>query len=91
MAESILPDLSPEDETSDSGDKSRREALVVLGKHAAYTAPAVLAICRSPRNGLPPSPFNGRHGNGSNCRSRDKGSAGTALLLRHRAGIGHEW
>ena len=44
MAESILPDLSPEDETSDSGDKSRREALVVLGKHGAYTAPAVLAI-----------------------------------------------
>ena len=43
-AEPILPDLSPAGETSDSGDKSRREALAVLAKHTAYTAPAVLAI-----------------------------------------------
>jgi hypothetical protein len=43
MAESILPDLSLEDETSDPGGKSRREALAILAKHTAYTAPALLA------------------------------------------------
>jgi hypothetical protein len=42
--ESILSDPSLEEETSDSGDKSRRDALAILAKHTAYTAPAVLAI-----------------------------------------------
>jgi hypothetical protein len=44
MAESV-PSASPaEDGTSGPGGKSRRDALAVLGKHAAYTAPAVLTI-----------------------------------------------
>ncbi|MGH6847118.1 MAG: hypothetical protein ACREC0_06690 [Methylocella sp.] len=37
MAESIQPE-------SDLAGKSRRAALAALAKHAAYTAPAVLAI-----------------------------------------------
>jgi hypothetical protein len=44
MAESILRDLPPEDEASDSDDKSRRDALATLAKHTAYTAPALLAM-----------------------------------------------
>jgi hypothetical protein len=43
-SESGLPALAGEAETSTSGDKSRRDALAVLAKHAAYTAPAVMAI-----------------------------------------------
>jgi hypothetical protein len=44
LEESILPDLPMEDETTGLGEKSRRDAMAVLAKHAAYTAPAVLAI-----------------------------------------------
>jgi hypothetical protein len=44
MAEPGLPALPAEDATSDPGGKSRRDALAVLAKHAAYTAPAVMAI-----------------------------------------------
>ena len=39
-----LPALPSEAETSGSGGKSRREAVAILAKHAAYTAPAVIAI-----------------------------------------------
>jgi hypothetical protein len=42
--EMVDPALAAETETSTSGDKSRRDALAVLAKHAAYTAPAVVAI-----------------------------------------------
>ncbi|MGH6848747.1 MAG: hypothetical protein ACREC0_15340 [Methylocella sp.] len=41
VGDSIPPDLPAEDEAS---GKSRRDALAALAKHAAYTAPAVLAI-----------------------------------------------
>jgi hypothetical protein len=44
IAKSTLPAVSAEDETSGAGGKSRRDALAVLAKHAAYTAPAVLTI-----------------------------------------------
>jgi hypothetical protein len=44
MAESDLPAVPAEDETSGAGGKSRRDALAVLAKHAAYTAPAVLTV-----------------------------------------------
>jgi polyribonucleotide nucleotidyltransferase len=40
MAEAGLP----AEAEAGSGDKSRRDALAVLAKHAAYTAPAVLTI-----------------------------------------------
>jgi hypothetical protein len=33
-----------EEQTSDSKKMSRRNALAVLGKHTAYTAPAVLLV-----------------------------------------------
>jgi hypothetical protein len=33
-----------EAETSASGGTSRRDAVAILAKHAAYTAPAVMAI-----------------------------------------------
>jgi hypothetical protein len=36
--------LPAEDATSGPDGKSRRDALAVLAKHAAYTAPAVLTI-----------------------------------------------
>jgi hypothetical protein len=39
-----LPALQAQGETSDLGDRSRRDALAILAKHTAYTAPAVLAI-----------------------------------------------
>jgi hypothetical protein len=42
--ESALPAFPAEDATSDPGGKSRRDAMAVLAKHAAYTAPAVLTI-----------------------------------------------
>jgi hypothetical protein len=42
--EPALPAVSAEDETSGAGGKSRRDAMAVLAKHAAYTAPAVLTI-----------------------------------------------
>jgi hypothetical protein len=44
MAEPALPALPAEDETSGSGGTSRRDAVAILAKHAAYTAPAVMAI-----------------------------------------------
>jgi len=43
-SESGLPALPAEAETSASSGKSRRDAVAILAKHAAYTAPAVLAI-----------------------------------------------
>jgi hypothetical protein len=43
-SETGLPTLSAEAEASASGDKSRRAAVAILAKHAAYTAPAVMAI-----------------------------------------------
>jgi hypothetical protein len=43
MAESTLPALA-EDEAIGAGGKSRRDALAALAKHAAYTAPAAIAI-----------------------------------------------
>jgi hypothetical protein len=50
MAKEILRNI-PESEAGEMageirgrGGKSRREALAVLAKHAAYTAPAVLTI-----------------------------------------------
>jgi hypothetical protein len=42
--EPALPAFPAEDETSDPDGKSRRDAMAVLAKHAAYTAPAVLAM-----------------------------------------------
>ena len=41
VVQSLSPALPAEDEAS---GKSRRDALAALAKHAAYTAPAVLAI-----------------------------------------------
>jgi hypothetical protein len=43
-SESGETDLPAEAETSGSGEKSRRDAVAILAKHAAYTAPAVMAI-----------------------------------------------
>jgi hypothetical protein len=42
--QSALPALPAEAEIDASGGKSRRDAMAVLAKHAAYTAPAVMAI-----------------------------------------------
>jgi hypothetical protein len=42
--EPTLPVIPAEDETSGSGGKSRRDAMAILAKHAAYTAPAVLTV-----------------------------------------------
>jgi hypothetical protein len=39
-----LPALPSQAEIDSSGDKSRRDAVAILAKHAAYTAPAVIAI-----------------------------------------------
>jgi hypothetical protein len=44
MAEATPLVLQAKDETSDLGDKSRRDALAILAKHTAYTAPAVVAM-----------------------------------------------
>jgi hypothetical protein len=44
MAESNLLALPGGDKTTDLGGTSRRNALAILAKHTAYTAPAVLAI-----------------------------------------------
>jgi hypothetical protein len=41
--ESIPPAL-PGDETTDVSGKSRRDALAILARHTAYTAPAVVAM-----------------------------------------------
>ena len=42
--EPALPTFPAEDATSGPDRKSRRDAMAVLAKHAAYTAPAVLTI-----------------------------------------------
>jgi hypothetical protein len=44
MVAPARPALPSEDEIDASGGKSRRDAMAVLAKHAAYTAPAVMAI-----------------------------------------------
>jgi hypothetical protein len=44
MVEPALPALPAEAEIIASGGKSRRDAVAILAKHAAYTAPAVLTI-----------------------------------------------
>jgi hypothetical protein len=36
--------IAGEEKTNESGGLSRREALALIGKHAVYTAPAVLAV-----------------------------------------------
>lgn len=36
--------FTEEEKTSESSGLSRREALALIGKHAVYTAPAVLAV-----------------------------------------------
>ena len=43
-ARPALPALSSEAEIDASVGKSRRDAVAILAKHAAYTAPAVMAI-----------------------------------------------
>lgn len=44
MAERALPAGPADDAMHDSDGKSRRDAMAVLAKHTAYTAPAVLAM-----------------------------------------------
>ncbi len=44
IVKAVLPALPAEAAASGAGDKSRRDAMAVLAKHAAYTAPAVLTI-----------------------------------------------
>ena len=44
MAAPTLPAIPAEAAASGAGDTSRRDAMAVLAKHAAYTAPAVLTI-----------------------------------------------
>ncbi|MFO1433551.1 MAG: hypothetical protein U1F76_26220 [Candidatus Competibacteraceae bacterium] len=41
--------LSEKEAASDSNTMSRRKALAILGKHTAYTAPAVLALLATKR------------------------------------------
>lgn len=43
-SESGLPASPAEAEVSASAGSSRRDAMTILAKHAAYTAPAVMAI-----------------------------------------------
>lgn len=43
-SENDLPAIPAEAEVIASDGKSRRDAMMVLAKHAAYTAPAVLTI-----------------------------------------------
>jgi hypothetical protein len=42
--EPAQPGLPAEDEMRGSGGKSRRDALAIVAKHSAFTAPAVLTI-----------------------------------------------
>jgi hypothetical protein len=43
--DSQVPDSTPlADKADDAAAKSRRDAMAVLAKHAAYTAPAVMTI-----------------------------------------------
>ncbi len=44
MVEAALPAFPAEDHASGPDGQSRRDALAALAKHAAYTAPAVLAM-----------------------------------------------
>ena len=44
MAEPARPALPAEAEVTASDGTSRRDAVAILAKHAAYTAPAVMAI-----------------------------------------------
>jgi hypothetical protein len=58
MKESDSATGKAEEQTGESIDHERREAVIRLGKYAAYTAPAMLAVLMSvdPAGSAPPAP-----------------------------------